>query len=799
MIISCNEKSKEYHNTNDWSPTITKNIHQRDTFKELIKSGKFVADAGNIGVWTLDSFDLPVFNFTASLPIYTFNKSGDTINDPVDPWFILGNYRLCSFIHASGEYELFSMSRAIARLNYGDEKKKYISSAQITIDGEKHQLTGLESEVATSPNTRKSFGTGYADFQLQISPDVNVHRKFSTLPSETLTDGCSAFLLHIEIENNSDKEIDVTYTESLQARYDMRFWNNPPYISHLCSYLVKTNTTTDNFGLARFIPRESTPVVFADSLDIARADGFPPMIFMQVVKTKNTTSVKAENTDTLTAVLSGTVKTKIEPHKKVKFDYIVGYDQNKTIESCRATSERLLLAENQTKSFFQEKWRKKIPDFKFEKNDSIRLEMQWHTYVLYSMAIWSEIYKEVYIPQGNLYEYEVGVSGCINDFMDHGLPLAYYDKELAKSILRFGLKHVNAHGNSLASDEGGGRKPVDPVKKSHEEIYILMAVSEYLYATGDACFLQEEVPFYGYPFQSKETVLDRLTRCFQYIRDEIYIGKHGLIRALTGDLNDCIYFFFQPTHPKINYFTYFNQAEVPGNTSFAIYYFDKMSKFLTTHINSIPLENRKKALNLAKAMDDYKNVLFNNLIKVWGNKPYLPRLLLGDIVFGQDTMFLESQCYTLGLTDLPVEKRKALWSEVKTRLFDPEKTASRIYDKAITTPIDDGSGNLINDISNLGEHENGGSWNYLHVPTMVSILDIDRNSAQLGLKKILLITHAKLYPNYWVGMWTGPDSYNSSLAGANEGLGCDYTRPFPVYCAHQHAWPLWLYFKINRK
>ena len=173
----------------------------------------------------------------------------------------------------------------------------------------------------------------------------------------------------------------------------------------------------------------------------------------------------------------------------------------------------------------------------------MKLEMMWHAYVLYSMANWSEFYQEVFIPQGNIYEYDLGVSACMNDWMDHCLPVIYYDQELAKSILRFGLRHADFKGSVKASDEGAGLYPESPWKKSHSQLYILMAMAEYFNVTEDASFLNEEVPFFGYPHESKGTVLDRMERLFVYIRDEIYHGKHGLTRVMLSDNNDCLYFF----------------------------------------------------------------------------------------------------------------------------------------------------------------------------------------------------------------------------------------------------------------
>ena len=70
-------------------------------------------------------------------------------------------------------------------------------------------------------------------------------------------------------------------------------------------------------------------------------------------------------------------------------------------------------------------------------------------------------------------------------------------------------------------------------------------------------------------------------------------------------------------------------------------------------------------------------------------------------------------------------------------------------------------------------------------------------------KKNTLAYHAEAYPDIWYGIWSGPDSYNSSLSDYpghtyvsaenkdKEVLSGINWTDFPVMNMHPHAWPLY--------
>ena len=195
---------------------------------------------------------------------------------------------------------------------------------------------------------------------------------------------------------------------------------------------------------------------------------------------------------------------------------------------------------------------------------------------------------------------------------------------------------------------------------------------------------------------------------------------------------------------------------------------------------------------LIKALSGYSSQQRDNILENWGENPWVPRLLIGDKVFGKDTIFNETQCYVIGLKDIPNERRIALWKAVQEKSANGEKKGCRYTN----VPLRISPGTDPND--KVGEHEMGGVWYYTNAPLIVGYSDVDKQASIEAFKKLTFMQHAKDYPNYWIGMWSAPDAINSSISD-DEGTTSSYTRPFPVYCAHPHAWNLWMYFRLFDK
>jgi cellobiose phosphorylase len=398
------------------------------------------------------------------------------------------------------------------------------------------------------------------------------------------------------------------------------------------------------------------------------------------------------------------------------------------------------------------------------------------------MANWSQRYKETFIPQGTVYEYNLGVSACIRDHLQHMLPLCYYDQDLARSILRFALKKTDFRGDILTSDEGAGNYPIGGDMKSDNQIYFFMALAEYLNVSKDGDFLTELVPFRGAPQAPSGTVFDRVRRCFLYLRDVVSTGDHGLVRMLCADWNDCLYSYFK----EIPYHTIFRKGESHLNTAMAVSVLgDLLESFDALDEDSALKPWESELADFTEAVRVYRTGLLDALLRDWGDGPFLKRAYIGtDNELGESSMIYEPQPHLLAIPEIPLEKRKALWQQIRNRVYDPEQKGARQSEVPLGSSDAGGS------------RENGGFWYALNGPLIKGLLELDPGEAEKAAQKMTLLGHAEQFPDYWVGMWSGPDSFDSSLL-PSEGMSSSYTREFPVFCAHAHAWPLYSLIKIN--
>ncbi len=76
-----------------------------------------LSNSQTIGNWALSSKDLPVYQYTGSLPFNAFDKNGKDADLPADSYFLLGNYRMTLITHVSGIYQFLTAERAWAIKN----------------------------------------------------------------------------------------------------------------------------------------------------------------------------------------------------------------------------------------------------------------------------------------------------------------------------------------------------------------------------------------------------------------------------------------------------------------------------------------------------------------------------------------------------------------------------------------------------------------------------------------------------------------------------------------------------------
>ncbi|HVO43058.1 MAG TPA: hypothetical protein VMT34_10560, partial [Aggregatilineales bacterium] len=140
-----------------------------------------------------------------------------------------------------------------------------------------------------------------------------------------------------------------------------------------------------------------------------------------------------------------------------------------------------------------EAWKKRLPYFSTGGDPVLQRETTWHAHNLLGATLYSEHFDTHYTPQGSAYLYLHGADGVPRDQALFTLPMVYVRPDLARQTLTLLMSQRQAEnlalpygfvGDGAISDARGlHRFPSDL------DLFFMLALSEYLAATGDQEFL----------------------------------------------------------------------------------------------------------------------------------------------------------------------------------------------------------------------------------------------------------------------------------------------------------------------
>ena len=128
----------------------------------------------SLGEWLEDDYGLPCYRYDGPLQFPASPTENGTRMIPDDPYFLIGNYHLTLFTHASGTYQILTGERAWGRLNQGDARYSGVNQASVEFADKTINLIGVNEPAAISANKR--FGVGFAQYDYTLSPTLHVTR-----------------------------------------------------------------------------------------------------------------------------------------------------------------------------------------------------------------------------------------------------------------------------------------------------------------------------------------------------------------------------------------------------------------------------------------------------------------------------------------------------------------------------------------------------------------------------------------------------------------------------------------------
>lgn len=746
--------------------------------------------AEGIGTWTQDEAALPCFSYTASLPFSANVKDGTPSKLPSDPWFLLGNYRIKIFTHVSGNYQLVTGQRAWGRLNQGPTPNSGVTSSSLDLldaSGKTQKtwyLSGLDS-LATNPAVcQRVFGCGFASYAFETE-NFTCTRTLSVKPSTTPYNGASAFRLSLKIKNKSQTAQSLSWRESLLANYEMMQQQHQPANKRQVTYTNSVKVLEDRQLLKVAIKGlAADPLLFPTRDTISPLDGFPPTLFMKFATPglhPELTSKKESQGDTLT----GRIDFALQPGEEKTFDWIIGYSFDTSVQAiekiCQQLQEKTPGPTPRQGAFkseaaFSGAWQKTLSKVEAGSDAVLAQELLWDAYTLEALATYCEYFNETRIP--TVEDFDFGTGGSARDICQNALPLCHFDPALVKSILKGIMKRTLPSGEILLSQSGNafcsnhGRTPSDL------QLYYFQLLDEYVNTTQDFDFLLELGEFYPVKRMPRANSLDYMERYMRFIRDEIGTGPHGLMRLRSCDWSDAAY-------SLIPFNKAFQDSESHLNTAMAIKVLGDLSDMLDiAQTNASFISSQSQIKGIQKSIELFRNGLLSAFKKDLGERAFSRRMYYANAPIGETNLFLEPQIYLLQLKEISVEKKKALYEEIKKALSNNEKISLReqASPEFPTYP--------------KGNQDNGGVWFSLNGSLSLGVAQIDKTEAQRLWKNMSFGQLAKNFPGYWSVYWSAASSLDSSLQ-PTEGLP-GVSRDFPIYSADANAWFLYCYYKLGK-
>lgn len=421
-------------------------------------------------------------------------------------------------------------------------------------------------------------------------------------------------------------------------------------------------------------------------------------------------------------------------------------------------------------------WKARLPYFHTGTDAALKREMAWHAYYLLSSTVYNAYHRTHVTPQGSAYLYIHGADGVPRDQALFVLPLVYLRPDLARDNLRLIMSLTHGESGAIPYSFSGHGAVSDAFihdAPSDLDLFFLLALNEYLAATGDVAFLDEDVPFYPFGGRSLPkgaqgvTVLDHARAAVTHLIDGVGVGAHGLIRVSDGDWSDGVVFEnCLKLGGVMSPFWFFNSkadGESIPNTQMALYVLPLARALLASRD---PV--------LAEQIARFEAGLGDALHRQWNGKWY-PRAILRDafntpVMLDSDRINLESQPWAL-ISGAAQAREVAgdLVKSVGTLLDDPSPTGAMLLDKGMIWPA----------ISQLL------TWGYCHAAPDKAWRSLLRNS---------FAVHAEVFPDNWIGVWSAPDGLYAKSSDQNPGGSWESSATpmtdFPVMNMNPHAMAL---------
>jgi cellobiose phosphorylase len=742
-----------------------------------------------LGGWTEDIRNLPAYRFEADLPLNTRDAAGAPYPLDPDPFFLIGNYRISVFTHASGLVHILTGERGWTHVNEPLGSEQNAASLQITREGttQSIELLGMKGVAADGRRSKRVFGCGYARYELNPDDEIRVIRTLSLAPSGDKDLGVPAFVVHVALTNRGRSGCDVVYEEKLTSRTALMIERRADPAHQVVRFATRVEIDDARSCIVSHVTANSDDPGIMTARDKAnKYNLFPPSLAMvyPVGAARNgaaSTSFDKRDVAMGATELRATARTHLAAGETRALTFVIGLCPDGSPAEVLDFAARLEAPVEGV--HFGEAWRSALTCFQGAQDPVFRRELTWSMHALLAMATYNSFYDETFIPQGMTYDYQMDMTAAPRDHFQHAMAACYCRPSLAKSTLRYVLSKMTEQGEIKYADLGFGRTSNSAWNPSDQQLYLFQSLGEYLRITGDYAFLDERTTYLPREAQLDGTVLEKVERALSYLRDEVGVGPRGLVRLMNSDWSDMVFV-------DTSVLAYFWTAESHMNSAMVIAVVPNLLNQLERYAAKAKDGDTSLARKIIGSLCLYLQRVQSAFYKDLGQRTFSRRLYFSPSrPFGDDDMHIEPQSFLLQAESFSVERKRVLWTEIQRRLLTGEKLGPRQRERPVV------GGTIKPNTS-----ENGGIWYSLAGQTIIGLATFDKAAALSLLRMMTFDNFSKHYPGYWTGLWSAADTVNAAASGELAGLprsdnGGLWTT-FASYCAHPHAWQIYCWGKL---
>lgn len=753
--------------------------------------------SGDFGRWTIDDLGLPAYDYALDETRDPRALHPTTTGVPSRVhWHAFGNDRINAIFANEGWVQLFTEDRGATWLNVVDVDQHAYGGGFSFVDDGSAKWTTAHAWRPRGTITSRRFGMGYAESSASYHALRVTHRvaappgdATALLDDVTLEnlDSSAKTFRHYEYWDVARRQLrglwlasgvaDPNLPSSIASSRDAMnaWWDETP--SWDATKKILRVARVSNTEGAKHLPSPDS----VSDLDAAPGDPYLAVLAGEVAEAwldqgtffgsgdaSLPDAVRDRSHGAIGSTKSGAgepfpfvvaTDVTLAPHTSTHLRFAYGYSPNGAepmIDPSWATLDDV-------RTPTTDALRTNLPYFAADRDTFLQREMAWHASQLFVATGWREYWKKHVVPQGSAYLYLHGVDGAPRDLALFSMPLVYLRPSLAKEELQMimGVQHADDgrfsyafHGHGFLDDAIIHTAPSDL------DLFFLLAMTEYLEATGDDSILDATIDLWPKSATSSVSGFEHVKRSVRHLFDVVGTGEHGLLRVGTGDWSDGIV-----ASDAADRDLAIKKGESVPNTQMAGYVLPRAARWIATRDATLAGEMTTKASALATAVETQ-----------WTGSFYA-RAFFGDgKPFGADRPQLEAQVWPLitGMSD--TTKRDTLVQTIATKLDAPSPAGTFLIQPDDASPK---SGQVWWAIADLLP------WGYA---------SFDEDRAWSALTKTTLNAHAEAYPDTWCGVWSATDGHWGATGGPQPGdAWSSAVTPmpdFPVQNANADAMPI---------